>query len=357
VPDIRLEDVSKSWGETLVLDKITLEVSDKEFVTLLGPSGCGKTTTLMAIAGFQHPDAGTIMCGDEVFFDRGARRILPAEQRNLGVVFQSYAIWPHMTVAANVGFPLVLRKAKKPDVARRVAEMLELVELGGLGTHYPHQLSGGQQQRVALARALAASPSVLLLDEPFSNLDAKLRERSRKWLRALQQEIGITTIFVTHDQDEALGMSDRVMVMDHGVIQQSGTPEDIYRRPASRAVADFVGRCNLLDVHVLGTSRAGGVMVGITGTPLIVEAQSPGEQAGRGNVMLALRPEAVQLSEGEARLRNQCLAEVRSGAFLGDHYEYEVSVGGVEVVVQTAQALTATTAVITVPDRAGTVVR
>jgi iron(III) transport system ATP-binding protein len=356
VPDIRLENVSKSWGETLVLDGITLDVADKEFVTLLGPSGCGKTTTLMAIAGFQHPDAGTIACGDEVFFDRATRRILPAERRNLGVVFQSYAIWPHMTVAANVGFPLVLRKAKKPDVARRVAEMLDLVELGGLGTHYPHQLSGGQQQRVALARALAAAPSVLLLDEPFSNLDAKLRERSRKWLRALQQQIGITTIFVTHDQDEALGMSDRVMVMDDGVIQQSGTPEDIYRRPASRAVADFVGRCNLLDGHVLGASRSGGVMVGITGTPLIVEAQVPGEQAGPGDVVVALRPEAVQLSLGEARLPNQCLAEVRSGAFLGDHYEYELSLGEVDVVAQSAQALTATTALITVPDLAGTVV-
>jgi iron(III) transport system ATP-binding protein len=213
---------------------------------------------------------------------------------------------------------------------------------------------------VALARALAASPSVLLLDEPFSNLDAKLRERSRKWLRALQQEIGITTIFVTHDQDEALGMSDRVMVMDHGLIQQSGTPEDIYRRPASRAVADFVGRCNLLEGRVLGTSRSGGIMVGITGTPLVVEAQAPGETAGPGDVMLALRPEAIELSEGEARQPNQCQAEVRSGAFLGDHYEYELSLGGVDVVdvvVQTAQAVTGTTTLLTVPDLASTVVR
>jgi iron(III) transport system ATP-binding protein len=297
------------------------------------------------------------VCGDTTFFDQDTRRILPAEQRNLGIVFQSYAIWPHMTVAANVGFPLRLRKVKKPDVARRVAEMLDLVELGELGTQYPHQLSGGQQQRVALARALVSSPSVLLLDEPFSNLDAKLRERSRKWLRALQQEIGITTIFVTHDQDEALGMSDRVMVMDHGVIQQSGTPEDIYRRPASRAVADFVGRCNLLDGQNLGRSDAGSVMVSVTGTPLIVKAQYSLEDAQTGDLVLALRPEAIQVSAGPARFAHQCLAEVRSGAFLGDHYEYELSLGEVDVVVQTGEPLTATTALITVPDLAATVVQ
>jgi iron(III) transport system ATP-binding protein len=357
MPDIHLEDVSKTYGDKVVLDGVNIDVSDKEFVTLLGPSGCGKTTTLMAIAGFQHPDSGRIVCGDLTFFDGARRRKMPAEQRNLGIVFQSYAIWPHMTVAANVGFPLVLRKVKRPDVDRRVGEMLSLVELSELAGRYPHELSGGQQQRVALARALASSPSVLLLDEPFSNLDAKLRERSRKWLRALQQEIGITTIFVTHDQDEALGMSDRVMVMDRGVIQQSGTPEDIYRRPVNRAVADFVGRCNLMDGHVVGPAPTGSVMVRIEGTPLVVMAQCPLETVPTGGpVAVAVRPETIEISAGEARRPNECHADVRSSAFLGDHYEYEVSLGGTVALVQTAHAVTAVTAVVTIPDLAAIVV-
>jgi iron(III) transport system ATP-binding protein len=356
MPEIRLESVSKAFGDTAVLDDIDIHVGDKEFVTLLGPSGCGKTTTLMAIAGFQHPDAGRIICGDQTFFDSNSGVTVPAEQRNLGIVFQSYAIWPHMTVAANVGFPLKLRRAKKPDVDRRVGEMLELVELTGLGKQYPHELSGGQQQRVALARALASSPSILLLDEPFSNLDAKLRERSRKWLRELQQDIGITTIFVTHDQDEALGMSDRVMVMKGGVIQQSGTPEDVYRRPLNRAVAEFVGRCNLLDGRIVGSPASGSVLVQISKSPLIVRAQRAPETADSRDVVIALRPELIQISFGEARSANQCLADVRSSAFLGDHYEYELSLGGVSVLVQQALPVADRAPLVTVPDLAAILV-
>jgi iron(III) transport system ATP-binding protein len=359
VPDIRLRDVTKTYGDRRVLDGMSLDVGDKEFVTLLGPSGCGKTTTLMAIAGLQHPDAGVISCGDEVFFDGASKRSVPAERRNLGIVFQSYAVWPHMTVAANVGFPLVLRKAKKSDVARRVAEMLALVELSGLGTQYPHQLSGGQQQRVALARALSASPSVLLLDEPFSNLDAKLRERSRKWLRELQQEIGITTVFVTHDQHEALGMSDRVLVMDNGVVQQSGTPEEIYLRPVSRFVADFVGRCNFVEAHVLGPGRAGGAMVRVKGTSLIVRAHCGQGVAVGADVMVAVRPEAIQLCSAGApsgEAANQCRAEILSAAFLGDHYEYELSLGGVMVTVQTTVSAAPSSLMVTIPDGAATIV-
>jgi iron(III) transport system ATP-binding protein len=355
VPDIRLKELSKSYGTSHVLNGINLEVGDKEFVTLLGPSGCGKTTTLMAIAGFEDPDSGVIMCGDQVFFDGNRRHQVPAERRNLGIVFQSYAIWPHMTVAANVGFPLALRKVKKSDIERRVTEMLELVELGELGKQYPHQLSGGQQQRVALARALSSSPSVLLLDEPFSNLDAKLRERSRKWLRSLQREIGITTVFVTHDQDEALSMSDRIMVMDRGVIQQSGSPEDIYRRPANRIVADFVGRCNLLECELLGPVNSGSAMVRINETSLIVKAQCPLDVES-GKVLLALRPEEIHMSSGEASLPNQCHAEVQTSAYLGDHYEYEVSLGGIAALVQTDHAITEPAAVATIPDLAATVV-
>jgi iron(III) transport system ATP-binding protein len=342
-----------------VLDGISLDVGDKEFVTLLGPSGCGKTTTLMAIAGFEHPDAGHISCGDEIFFDESSRRGVPAEQRNLGIVFQSYAIWPHMTVAGNVGFPLVLRKMKKPEVARRVAEVLELVELSGLDHQYPHQLSGGQQQRVALARALSSSPSVLLLDEPFSNLDAKLRERARKWLRELQQEIGITTVFVTHDQHEALGMSDRVMVMDRGVIQQSGTPEEVYLRPLNRTVADFVGRCNFVDAEIVGPGPPGTAMVKIDRTHLVVRAHCNQNRSVGAHVVLAIRPEAIQLSTADAlshAATNQCRCDIRSGAFLGDHYEYELVVGEFSVLVQTSLAATSPAALLTFPDDVATVI-
>ena len=210
MPDIKVENLTKTFAGDKVLDGVSFTVRDKEFVTLLGPSGCGKTTTLMCIAGLQSPDEGLIACGDETFTDRRAGIDQPAERRNLGIVFQSYAIWPHMTVAQNIAFPLRLRKMRRQAVRERVAEVLALVELSGRGDRYPHQLSGGQQQRVALARALAYSPKVLLLDEPFSNLDAKLRERARDRLREVQHSLGLTTVFVTHDQSEALVMRDRI---------------------------------------------------------------------------------------------------------------------------------------------------
>jgi iron(III) transport system ATP-binding protein len=216
MPDITVAGLSKAFGQGLALSDISFSVRDKEFLTLLGPSGCGKTTTLMSIAGFQRPDQGTISCGDRIFFDRAGKVDLAAEDRNLGMVFQSYAIWPHLTVFGNVAFPLKIRRMKRDAVRRRVLDVLELVELAGYAGRYPHELSGGQQQRVALARALVYSPAVLLLDEPFSSLDAKLRERARAWLKHLQGELGLTTLFVTHDQDEALSLSDRIVVMNAG---------------------------------------------------------------------------------------------------------------------------------------------
>src|SRR5579864_2548422 len=224
MPEITVRGLSKAFGQERALGDISFTVRDKEFLTLLGPSGCGKTTTLMSIAGFQRPDAGTITCGDRTFFDFRGKVFLEAQDRNLGMVFQSYAVWPHLTVFGNVAFPLKVRRMRKDALRRRVTETLELVEMSGYAGRYPHELSGGQQQRVALARALVYSPSVLLLDEPFSNLDAKLRERARVWLTGLQRELGLTTLFVTHDQDEALSLSDRVAVMDHGTILQVGSP-------------------------------------------------------------------------------------------------------------------------------------
>ncbi len=320
MPEIRVLNLRKSFGTTTVLDGIGFTVHDKEFVTLLGPSGCGKTTTLMSIAGFQTPDEGVIAVGDEVFADRRAGIDLPAERRNLGIVFQSYALWPHMTVAQNVAFPLSLRKVDKRAARERVAEVLDLVELGAHGGRYPHQLSGGQQQRVALARAIAYSPKVLLLDEPFSNLDAKLRERARDWLKHLQLSLGLTTVFVTHDRDEALAMSDRVLVMNNGRVLRDGTAEEVYHEPRARFVAQFLGRCNFLTGRVEscpdGTSllRTPAFPEGI-----VVAGAHPGPEA-----TAAVRPHAVELLGPDA---DGVEASVLEAAFLGDHYRYLVRIG------------------------------
>jgi iron(III) transport system ATP-binding protein len=325
MPDIRVENLTHSYGGNKVLDGIGFTVKDKEFVTLLGPSGCGKTTTLMCIAGLQTPDEGLIACGDETFTDRRAGIDRPAERRDLGIVFQSYAIWPHMTVAQNVAFPLRLRKTAKHVVRERVAEVLALVELADHGDRYPHQLSGGQQQRVALARALAYSPKVLLLDEPFSNLDAKLRERARERLKEVQHGLGLTTVFVTHDQHEALSMSDRILVMNGGRILRDGTPQEVYGRPGARFVAEFLGGCNFLTGDVTGG-----------GDPVLTTPEFSGgivvrgrHDGGAGTV--AIRPEDIEISEpGPA---GGVEGTVLDAAYLGDHYRYQVAVGTVRLSV------------------------
>jgi iron(III) transport system ATP-binding protein len=356
LPEIRLQDVVASHGDLRVLDGISLHVRDKEFVTLLGPSGCGKTTTLMVMAGFHHPQGGRITCGDDVFFDSVEHRTLAAERRNLGIVFQSYALWPHMTVAGNVAFPLQLRRTSKQARARRVQEVLDLVELGEHADRYPHQLSGGQQQRVALARALSFSPSVLLLDEPFSNLDAKLRERAREWLKALQREIGITTVFVTHDQHEALSMSDRVMVMDHGEILQSGAPEDIYARPNSRFVADFVGQCNFLTATVVDATGTGSLTVAIAGVPQPLTITTEREAAKGDRVTLALRPERVHFIDPPSGTAVATDATVADESFLGDRYHYRLVIGGAEVLAQCSHRLVDSTVRVWIDPRDLTVV-
>ena len=332
MPEIHVRGLDMSFGETHVLKDVSFEVRDKEFLTLLGPSGCGKTTTLMSIAGFQRPDEGRISCGGRVFFDKAGKVHLAAEDRNLGMVFQSYAIWPHLTVFDNVAFPLKVRRTKKDLLRRRVGETLDLVEMGAYANRYPHEISGGQQQRVALARALVYSPSVLLLDEPFSNLDAKLRERARTWLKRLQGDLGITTLFVTHDQDEALSLSDRIVVMDAGAILQVGTPEDIYRCPATRFVAEFLGQCNILPAVALGAPRGGLTELQLESGASITVAGA-GIHAGDA-VELAVRPEAVEVRhDGAPPAPNTYVAEVRSSSFLGDHYLYELDLGGLPLTV------------------------
>jgi len=237
---LQLQQVAKSFGETTVLKNIDLDIAKGEFVTLLGPSGCGKTTTLSLIAGFQMPTSGRIAVGG---VDVTA---MPSFKRNLGVVFQDYALFPHMSVADNIGYGLRTRKVDKAEATRRIGEAIEMVHLTGLGARMPSELSGGQRQRVALARAIVIRPALLLLDEPLSNLDLKLREIMRSEIASLQRELKITTVFVTHDQTEALDMSDRIVVMHKGAIAQIGTPEDIYDRPLTREVAAFIGQMNFV---------------------------------------------------------------------------------------------------------------
>jgi iron(III) transport system ATP-binding protein len=339
MPEITVRDLSKTFGTERALHEVSFDVHDREFLTLLGPSGCGKTTTLMAIAGFRHPDAGRIVCGERTLFDHATGVHVPAEDRNLGIVFQSYAIWPHMTVAENVAFPLKVRKVKRATADDRVKETLALVEMSNYATRYPHELSGGQQQRVALARALVYRPSVLLLDEPFSNLDAKLRERARTWLKDLQSALGLTTVFVTHDQDEALSMSDRILVMDRGVILQAGTPEEVYQQPATRFVAEFLGHCNILTGRVLAHSGHGGTTVAIEPAGEELTLAELGLPAGQ-MVDLVLRPESIRLSEnGTGGRENTFTADVRSMSFLGDHYTYQLDAGGLALSARSAVAI------------------
>jgi putative spermidine/putrescine transport system ATP-binding protein len=274
----------KRYGDFYAVRDVSLSIKDGEFLVLLGPSGCGKTTTLRMVAGFIEPTAGHVkLGGSEV-------TLLPPWKRNAGMVFQNYALFPHLTVAENVAFGLEMRKMPKVDIARRVEETLALVRLGGYGARLPRQLSGGQQQRVALARALAIHPDVLLLDEPLSNLDAKLRQEVRVEIRELQRKMGLTTVMVTHDQEEALTMADRLVVMSEGSVRQVGSQRDLYERPADRFVAGFVGRSTFLEgtVEAPGRFRTdGGLMLACVG-------------GAQGRAVLALRPERIELGRAAA---------------------------------------------------------
>ena len=283
---VHLEHVMKKFGAYVAIRNLSLDVAAGEFVTLLGPSGCGKTTTLRMIAGLMPQDGGEIRFG--------SRRVdlLPANKRNVGLVFQNYALFPHMTVAENVGFGLRMRGWSKEKQRQRVEEFIALVRLDGLGGRKPGQLSGGQQQRVAVARALAFNPDLVLLDEPLSNLDAKLREQVRLDLRAIQRRAGQTTIFVTHDQVEALVMSDRVVLMNQGAIEQIGPPQALYTSPATEFAARFIGANNLIPGHYLGgdTARADGVPLTVT-----TGSRAAGVTQANQPVWICVRPEQIQV--------------------------------------------------------------
>lgn len=333
MPEVQIRHLTKSFGTTLVLDDVSFGAANGRLVTLLGPSGCGKTTTLMSIAGLETPEGGTITCGDVRFFDADAKIHLAAEARNVGIVFQTYAVWPHMTVAGNVAFPLQVRRRPRSEISRRVTAVLDLVEMKPYASRYPYQLSGGQQQRVALARALAHSPDILLLDEPFSNLDAKLRERARIWFRALQRRLNLTTVFVTHDQDEALSMSDRILVMNHGRIVQEGSPEDVYRTPATPFVADFVGQCNLIDGVVASVSEHC-LIVASNGLQFEIAVDRP-EFSVSDPVTFAVRPESVRLRDASVRAgeSNAFSGRLETTSFFGDHFRSEVVIGSLRMAI------------------------
>jgi putative spermidine/putrescine transport system ATP-binding protein len=308
---LRLENLAKRFGDFVAVDDISLSVEKGEFVSLLGPSGCGKTTTLQLIAGFLEPSAGKIFIDGEDF-----TRVKP-NQRGLGIVFQTYALFPHMTVAGNVSFGLEMRKVPKAERLRRVEEVLELVHLEPFAHRFPRELSGGQRQRVALARALVIKPPLLLLDEPLSNLDAKLREGMQLELRDIQQTVGTTTILVTHDQAEALSMSDRVVVMNKGRMVQVDSPYDAYESPRTIFVSDFVGKSNLLSGTV--TRRTNGtvqVRVGEAELELNSARANPTD-----SIRVSIRPEKLQFTNvGEGRLNGR----IHTRLFLGNHWLYQV---------------------------------
>jgi iron(III) transport system ATP-binding protein len=315
---ISLQNISRHFGDFAAVDGVDLEAATGEFLTLLGPSGCGKTTTLRMVAGLEQNTGGRIVIGDEVVSDADRGFFMPPERRQLGMVFQSYAIWPHMTVFDNVAYPLRIRRRPKDEIQQRVTKALKLVEMDSFASRPAPALSGGQQQRVAIARALVFEPRVLLLDEPLSNLDARLRTQTGDEFRALQKRLGITSLYVTHDQGEAMSLSDRVVVMQKGRILQIGAPEDIYQRPRSRAVAEFFGAPNLVEATVRGCRPSSDGLFeldvagqGWSGTCRAGEAFAPGAPA-----IVMLRPEIMSLASS-ATAGMSWNGEVASSIFRG----------------------------------------
>lgn len=317
--NVLLERVTKTFGKVVALKELDLEIKEGEFLTLLGPSGCGKTTTLRLIAGFIEPTAGKIyLDGDDV-------TAMPPQHREIGMVFQDYALFPHLTVYDNIGFGLRERGASKREIESRVKELLDLVLLPGVEDRYPAELSGGQAQRIAVARAVAYPPRVLLMDEPLGALDLKLRETMQIELRRIQQELQITTVFVTHDQVEAMAMSDRIVVMNQGVVEQIGTAETIYNSPATKFIADFVGQINLLDGTLLETAN-GCTTVRISTGDVI---QAPAWQGGAaGNLSLALRPEHLAIADTVANGMNAVSGTITDKSFSGNLVRLFVDIGG-----------------------------
>jgi iron(III) transport system ATP-binding protein len=323
---IRITNLSKTYGKVTAVHNVNLSVKDKEFFSLLGPSGCGKSTTLRCVAGLEEPTAGEICISNAVVNSPVENVNVPAEMRPVGMVFQNYAVWPHMTVFDNIAYPLKIKKVSKAITQEKVATALHTVGLERLAGRYPSQLSGGEQQRVALARALIKEPDVLLLDEPLSNLDAKLREQMRFELKELQRRAGIPILYVTHDQAEALAMSDRLAVMNAGRIMQVGSPAEIYTRPADRFVADFIGLMNFLPCYVVDRSRETATVELQGGHRVTIADRS----SHAGACTIAARPEDITLDRAG---QIPCQVEVRN--YLGNLIDYKVRAGDETLRVQT----------------------
>jgi iron(III) transport system ATP-binding protein len=339
VPGVSIRKLRKRYGDVAAVDGLDLDVKPGELVALLGPSGCGKTTTLRVVAGFLSPDSGEVWVGDRCL--SSSTTVIPPERRRMGMIFQSYALWPHMTVAQNVGYGLRFSKDGRRGVPRseregKVTEMLRVVQLAGYEQRYPGELSGGQQQRVAVARALVVEPEILLLDEPLSNLDASLREEMRFEIRRLHETFGITTLYVTHDQSEAMVISDRVAVLDQGRVAQIGTAEELFERPRTRFVAEFIGKTNLIegtaersDIFVRGPLRLRVFEANLTPGPVVLSIRP--HQIALGPASLAPPPSA-----GENVLR----ATVLRASYLGDAVDYQVQLDGGDLVLRVAGPVT-----------------
>jgi iron(III) transport system ATP-binding protein len=324
--DIRLRKLTKTFGKAVAVNNIDLEIRSGTLTTLLGPSGCGKTTSLRCIAGLETPDSGSIEIGDMLVFSKEKNVKIPPNRRKLGMVFQSYAVWPHMTVSENVAFPLKVQKIPEPQIRERVSKSLRTVGLEGFEERHVTQLSGGQQQRVALSRAIVAEPQALLFDEPLSNLDAKLRERMRFEILDLQRKLGITTIYVTHDQAEAMVMSDDIVVMNEGHIMQRGTAEELYNKPENKFVGDFIGLTNFLPGKVTenpGKKKFGTVM---TSAGPICASLVKDIETGK-SILVSVRPENVMLSKEQLSGDNVIQGEVKKATFLGNIRDYLICVG------------------------------
>jgi putative spermidine/putrescine transport system ATP-binding protein len=323
VAQVRLSDVVKRFGNHTAVDSFTLDIAEGEFVSFLGGSGCGKTTTLRMIAGFETPTSGRIV------IDGADVVSVPPNRRGVGMVFQNYALFPNMTARQNIGFGLKVEGRHPAEIDRRVGGLLDLIHMEEFGARYPHQMSGGQQQRVALARALAVEPRVLLLDEPLSALDAKIRVRLRAEIRAIQRQLGITTVYVTHDQEEALSISDRIVVMREGKIEQVGTPFEIYNRPATSFVASFIGSLNVLRGIVMDPAAG---KVSIDGQDILAAGSLAA--ASGGAVRLSLRPEMISLNNGRPE-SNHLKGTLANVVFLGSIVRLVVKTGDNELSLDT----------------------
>ncbi len=348
-PAVRVQGITKRYDNVAAVNNVTFDVEQGELLTLLGPSGCGKTTTMRSIAGLEKIQGGEIYLGGRLVSSVPSELHVAPEKRDVGMVFQSYAIWPHMTVFENVAYPLRYRKVGKSEMRRRVRDVLELVEMNGFEDRLATRLSGGQQQRVALARAIVMEPSVLLLDEPLSNLDAKLRGQMRTEIKQLQERTGLTTVYVTHDQAEAMALSDRIIVMNSGVIEQVGSPGEVYERPQSEFVADFVGAINFIRGEIVDAKPSQNLVYVSTGSEKVACTVDGNRSLVAGDkALLVIRPEKITVNstDSQPQDREPCVvnrveAQVEMNTYLGDHRELNVVTEDYSLKVSAPNSVTA----------------